>query len=134
MEVCDPNNLSKVKQELELVLEEKEILERELKSTRDNLALHQERNLKLQEQLEKTSYPQELTQIQQRMQRYKLERESAKKDLEITREEVMCKHREVEKLEQIIQELKGKKRRYRDGCKSLEQANEDLRTELKEKN
>ena len=64
VEACDPNNLSKVIQELELVLEEKEILERELKSIQDNLALHQERNLKLHEQLEKTSYPQKLTQIQ----------------------------------------------------------------------
>ena len=134
VEACDPNNLSKVKQELELVLEEKEILERELKSTQDNLALHQERNLELQEQLEKTSDPQKLTQIQQRMQRYKQERESAKKELEIAREEVMGKHREVEKLEQIIEELKGKKRKYREGCKSLEQVNEDLQTELKEKN
>ena len=114
VEACDPNNLSKVIQELELVLDEKEILERELKSTQDNLALHQERNLKLQEQLEKTSYPQELTQIQQRMQRYKLERESAKKELEIAREEIMGKHQEVEKLEQIIEELKGEKRKYQE--------------------
>ena len=48
----------------------------------------------------------------------------------------MGKHQEVEKLEQIIQELKGKKRGYREGCKSLEQVNEDLdlQAELKEKN
>ena len=134
VEACDPNEIGKVKQKLQHVLEEKEVLESELKGVQIALDMHQQKNLDLKEQLEKTSNPQVLTQIQEKLKRYRQERDSAKKQLSLLREEIELTHgEEIGTLKQTIEELKGKKRKYREGVRQYEEVNHDLVVQMKEK-
>ncbi len=134
VDACDPNEIMKVKQKLEQVLDEKEVLESDLKEIRAALDIHQQKNIDLKEQLEKTSDPLVLTQIQERLKRYKQERDNVKRQLQTVSEEMRASHgQEMEKMELMIEELKGKKRKYREACRRYEEVNEGLVLQLREK-
>ena len=137
VEACDPEEISKVRQELELALEEKELLESDLKGIQIALETHQQKNLDLREQLDRTSDPQIVTQIDEKMKRYKQERDIAKKQMASLKEKMemmsMDHSNEIQRWQEAVEELKNKKRKYRESCKRYEQINESLTREMREK-
>ncbi len=131
---CDPNEIDKVRQELEQVLEEKELYEAELKNTQAILESHQKKNIDLKQQLELTSNPQTLDKIQEKLKRYRQERETYRKQVGVVKEEMEARVREEKmKWEGIVERLQSKRIKYREQCKIYEQSNSELMRQMKEK-
>ena len=132
---CDPNEIDKVKQELEQILEEKELFEEELKNIQIILESHQKKNLDLKQQLERTSNPENLEKIQEKLKRYRQERDGYRKQVGVVKEEMEARVREEKmKWESTVEQLISKKRKYREQCKIYERRNFELVQEIKEKN
>ena len=151
VETSNPEKYTKLKQEVTRLHTQNKELESQLRQAKQNLKLNEEHNLELQKQLEATSNPEILQTIQQKIQKYKQERDTARdlvKQVKITSADNDQQHElaiqtleaelaewkmEVAKMRQTLAEQKAKKKKYRDSCHQVEGFCRDLQMQLQEK-
>ena len=94
VEACDPEKNLKLKKEIQWLDSKRRELESELESTKKTFAIYQTHNFELKKQLDAASNPETLKQIEQKITKYKTEKEATKelmKQMKLNHEEELRK-------------------------------------------
>lgn len=148
LEASNPDKYSKLKKEHGQLTAGNKQLQRKLEEEKETVYLLQEQNLALKQQLEEATNPDKLEVIQQKIGRYKQERDAArgevqnlKLQLQVMTSELQQKDSESMRALQSerergrteVQYLKGKVKKYKEDYKQISKTIDTMKTRMAEK-